>query len=185
MRPTVVDEEVRRAAAIQTGQFSPPALPGHHLGRSGRELVRLPNNICPGLQGTIQVVGGPRGSLGEGLQEFAVCGDSEIEYGYPICRLEIVPQSDPAESTSFSLVVGKSRMLGVACIGPPSLMATVDFESEEAVDYPLFCLIRPLSATPQPAAAIDKFELERREESFGGAVKRPWLWISIRRPQLL
>ena len=36
----------------------------------------------------------------------------------------------------------------------PSLLATVDFESEEAVDYPLCCVIRPLSAIPEPAGAI-------------------------------
>ena len=52
----------------------------------------------------------------------------------------------------------------------PSLLATVDFESEEAVDYPLCCVIR-LSAIPEPAAAIDKFELECREERFGGGRK--------------
>ena len=69
----------------------------------------------------------------------------------------------------------------------PSLLATVDFGSEEAVDYPLCCVIRPLSAIPEPAAAIDKFDLECREESFGAAVKRPWrfrsrkIWISTSR----
>ena len=39
--------------------------------------------------------------LDEGLREFAVCSDSEIEYSYPICRFEIVPQGDSAESASF------------------------------------------------------------------------------------
>ena len=37
--------------------------------------------------------------------EFAVCSDSEIEYSYPICRFEIVPQGDSAESASFFLIV--------------------------------------------------------------------------------
>ena len=43
--------------------------------------------------------------LDEGLREFAVCSDSEIEYSYPICRFEIVPQGDSAESASFFLIV--------------------------------------------------------------------------------
>lgn len=49
--------------------------------------------------------------LDEGLGEFAVCSDSEIECSYPICRFEIVPQSDSAESTSFFLISDDGKVL--------------------------------------------------------------------------
>lgn len=134
--------------------------------------------------------------LDEGLGEFAVCSDSEIECSYPICRFEIVPQRTQRKAHLFfsSLMTVKfwwpfCRKLGAGvlrvvyfhlllsvklCVlkvervnqNPgrswcwvwlalgPSLLATVDFEGEEAVDYML-----PLTS------------LNCGEESFGGGRK--------------
>lgn len=77
--------EIQREAAILTGQFFRRALSDQHLGRSGRELVRLPNNfyvVIRDFQGrvtdspvrvfqnypeAIRVVSGPGGALGNSV----------------------------------------------------------------------------------------------------------------------
>ena len=158
--------------------------------------------------------------LGEGLRDFAVFSEGEIEYSFPIGRFEIVPQSDSVETISFSIVVvgisedgkvlvafpqkawnrrAQSRLLppnsitrglclevgvceaesrrelilGAACkvwLGwlNPSLLTTVDFDSEEEVDHPFVLLDSATECYPfaeaLQAAAIEKFELQCQEQ---------------------
>lgn len=159
-------------------------------------------------------------NLGEGLRDFAVCSEGDIEHNYPIGRFEIGPQGESGDTLSFSIIVvgiaedGKvlvafpqkawhrraqnrllppntitkglclevgaceaearqDLVLGVACkiwLGwlSSSLLTTVDFESDEAVDYPFVLLDSTSECFPSAAAlqaaAIEKFDLEWRGE---------------------
>ena len=142
-------------------------------------------------------------NLGEGLRDFAVCSEGDIEHNYPIGRFEIGPhQGESGDTLSFSIIVvgiaedGKvlvafpqkawhrraqnrllppntitkglrldaceaearqDLVLGVASkiwLGwlSPSLLTTVDFESDEAVDHPFVLLDSTSECFPSPAA---------------------------------
>ena len=43
--------------------------------------------------------------LGEGFRDFAVCSEGEVDHSYPIGRFGIVPQGEPVETLSFSIIV--------------------------------------------------------------------------------
>ena len=109
-------------------------------------------------------------ALGEGLREFAVCSEGEIDYNYSIGRFEIVPQSESVETVSFSIIVVGIAEDGKVLVAFPQRAWNRRAQSR---------LLPPNTITKALCLEVGVAEPDSRQELILGVGCKVWLgWLN-------